>query len=662
MAEWVGANWQIIEAPDEVDAIGVTWGLGLLDEPVESTGVLGATAAALRRELERPVELGAGRVGVPEVRLDLSSDTTSLSLHGPRDVIAAAWRRLPELLSARLATEGVTAEHPGPDVWIPDITLRSGRNSMAVAWLGIAPGDVAARAAALAARLNPETGSVPAVFFTTVRDLAGAAFVIREALPVARSGSWGDGTAWPATGADAESDERNGNARFAEYASEALISCLVPRTSSGVAAGYLVRRQLEAALRATTGGEPGIRIELHGFGAALLLAVKTDPPVHDAARAAVVEDFARRLTIVPDTWMSVASSVVAPPWVTREARVRGQVDGAPVTAAEIHAALRCALRSLHFSSPSFPAEGKNVDTGIEPTPFELSYPLRTTLPAMKRMRRHHAIRANDPATIPGLPAVVVEVGAGAIAIGRRDANGSDATVYRFPVDTDRLLVVLEDRTGALTLVDDFGRFVRFHPALHRGGRGLRAEVVRRTQGVPWFSTTSDLTTQDIARVRRRSRNGAVARIGVPLVILGIASAAIYGPRLLASDDGLAFAATATLSTGVQMNVTALWPQSDAGADDVSVLVELCGPAGDVAAVDPAFVQMVDDDTNRPLAQVGDTSALSGVVPLDTQTLGADGCARGDLVFERDGAQDVSVVYGDPDGTVWTWGPDEIPAG
>ena len=69
MTHWVGQNWQIVDGPEHPDdpfapqspvAIGVTFGMGLLDEPVAATGALNTAVAALRNELARA---GGDRTG-----------------------------------------------------------------------------------------------------------------------------------------------------------------------------------------------------------------------------------------------------------------------------------------------------------------------------------------------------------------------------------------------------------------------------------------------------------------------------------------------------------------------------------------------------------------------------------------------------------------------
>lgn len=99
MTVWTGQNWQLVDGDERQSVIGVTFGIGLLDEDVGSTGTLSIALAALRTELSRPIDFGQGITFVAEVSVELGTDTASLAVRGGLEGISAAWRRLPALFT-----------------------------------------------------------------------------------------------------------------------------------------------------------------------------------------------------------------------------------------------------------------------------------------------------------------------------------------------------------------------------------------------------------------------------------------------------------------------------------------------------------------------------------------------------------------------------------
>lgn len=68
----------------------MSWARGLREERLEDTGVLALVLTALSRELERPVDLGGGRTGVPRAEIELDADVCGTAELGNGTRITAA--------------------------------------------------------------------------------------------------------------------------------------------------------------------------------------------------------------------------------------------------------------------------------------------------------------------------------------------------------------------------------------------------------------------------------------------------------------------------------------------------------------------------------------------------------------------------------------------
>src|SRR5690625_4560531 len=94
-----GYDWYVFDTPETGPYLSLVLGYGLVHEPVEDFGTLQLAAGMLQTELSRPVETGIGRASVPEVSVNVGSDTTTISMRGDVPTLSAAWRRLAEVLA-----------------------------------------------------------------------------------------------------------------------------------------------------------------------------------------------------------------------------------------------------------------------------------------------------------------------------------------------------------------------------------------------------------------------------------------------------------------------------------------------------------------------------------------------------------------------------------
>lgn len=233
-AQWVHADWQLIDDDPQAPAVlGVTWGIGVLDEPLERVGALGTALAALRDELARPVELAPGQTGVPEILVDLDTDTCAVGIRGRVDVVGSAWQRMRTLFQGDIVGPDAQ-EVPGPQLpWATDLAFRTGVNSAPLAQLHARPSDVRERAAEILRRLDPVIGDVPRVFCTNRAELVGMAFGAGEVRASANP-AWPDGTAYPALGsAPAASADPQRHGILPDTETAALCSFLVPAPPMG---------------------------------------------------------------------------------------------------------------------------------------------------------------------------------------------------------------------------------------------------------------------------------------------------------------------------------------------------------------------------------------------------------------------------------------------
>lgn len=662
MTGWAGINWQFFDDEDTQTRIGVTFGLGLLDEELAATGSLSIALAALRAELARPVELGAGRTGFPEVLVELGSDTSTLTIRGATDTVGAAWRRLPGLFAGWIVTDQIDPARPEHPVWPADLVQRTGRNAAALAGFQVSATDARERARVLLSRLDPASGRTRAVFFTTAESLIGSGFAVQEAdKGPAPELQWADGTPRrTATGADgvlpegldalAKPATGNGPGSLPVSEETILLSTLVPRSASGLAAAELLRAKLaETATHA--GLDPdAIGIGMLGLGAEFCVFLRTEGKLAQVTRQRVLKDFGRSMALVPDPWVEDAvrhTDHRLSPRLARERRVLGLADDAGADTGRVRQALIEATRFLHLA----------LDPGTH-DPRSADRPKRSGSEASGRERTFRSLPTGDVST--GRPVTLV-VGQGALALRTRVAEHGGGTMHETRIAVRDALAVLEDPAGTLAVVDRNQQVLTFHPRLFKHHRSLQQLLDPLLDGLPRLGINNDADPAGIAlRLRRAKRPpawllaGAVALAG--FLVIPMVASSLDEPQVTAR---ITIGETAQLGNGTTITATG-FDRIPAAAGEretqVAVQVRFCA-GGDTGTGE------FPPETQRSVApadfvMLNEQYVSARLVDSDSQlrrdTLQEGQCAVGDLVFQGEGLSVPRLAYKNPFGDDVVW--------
>jgi len=642
MSRWQAPGWQVLDDESEQTVVGVTFGVGLLDEPLAQTGALGVAVAALRQELGRPVELPGGRVAVPEAVAEVSTDTSTVLVRGSREVVAAAWSRLPEAFRRDLVSDEVPSARPENPVWPADLVQRTGRSAAALAWLQATVPEAHELGRARLLELDPRAGAVRSAFFTTDASLVDGSGpgALDPSLAAAPRSTWADGTP------RLPQADRPGSLAVDE--GPVLLSTLVPRTGTGLAAASLLRRQLMTTMANTVGGEAGVEARALGLGADLLLVVLVRPGLDPQSRRKVVDAYRSTLDLVPDAWVD---EVVADPdartspRLVRERAVLGLPDDdeeARVDAADVRAAVRRAARHLHVALPTA-AEGAPGTAG-GPAPDDALAPFAPDAP-LGAHRTFTTWSRRGWGDSPATATTTVHVGRGAVLSGVPLDLRTAAPLRWSRVDTTRPLVVFEDQAGSVTLVDEQMRVAAFHPGLFRHGAELRSVLDERLGKVPHLRFTTDVDGALVAATARRDRRrwltrrllpvAAVAAVAVVVVLASLGGGG--GPSPV--EARVTIGDTVELANGTRITATGLDAVPTTRGEPFSAVrveVEFCAgddtDDGDVPpetqrTVAPGDFGLYDRSVNVPAELV----PTDGELPSETLPQGE--CASGALVFE-----------------------------
>lgn len=517
MTHWVGQNWQIVDGPEHPDdpfapqspvAIGVTFGMGLLDEPVAATGALNTAVAALRNELARPVETGPGTTGVPEVVAEVGLDTTTIMVRGSRGTASAAWRRFPDLFDPEVVTDDVVPMRADAPVWPADLLARTGPSAANLAWLRLAAPDVHSQARVLLTRLHPAAGDVPAVFFTTEETLAGLAFPVSHTPLPCRTG--------PDTRYVLPSEPAPGNARGRLAGDPQLLaSTLVPRSASGLAAATLLRARMESAA-AVAGVDAKIDGQLNGTGDGLCLLLTTESALDGPDRERLLTEFAKAPDLVPDVWVdqAVAAASELPGDLERDRRVLGLGPDPGATRPAVGQALRMVSRSLHLNLPTAPPASPAAAPDSAPSPLD-DFPELFPFVTAEKGRRFGTGLPKGNKGVPSGSTTALTFGPSTLTA----QVGHGAASTTLTLATDHIVAVVEDAAGTLSAVDDRQMSIAFHPGLFRRRRRLLATLAERLRGVPRLRYDSGA---DPAAVKRAVSRGKRIVLGLYAVIAAFA--------------------------------------------------------------------------------------------------------------------------------------------
>ena len=685
MGEWLGRNWQLLDEDDQQALIGLTYGIGLLDENVEATGTLAIALAALRAELARPVDLGGGVTVVPEVRVELGTDTATLSLRGSVAGISAAWRRLPELFTSGTVTASTVALRPEVSAWPADLVRRTGHTAAALAWLKATAPDAHARAGVLLARLNPLSQLVAAVFFTTEESLIGLAFpVVPDGVPPIHSG-WHDGRPAPPTRWAGGTGMRNASERASELSeglrsdtssrlddslgraptsdSRVMFSVLVPRSESGLRAAELLGRQLSAVAVNTIGYQEGMLLEVCGVGGAYCVVVLSASVIQGPARDELLRAARLALGLIPDAWLGDALRWAALPSAARIERERMLMglaaDEAP-SEGLLRASINAAVESLELNFIPAAAGLDNVKQA-EYAAFEQgrSQVFRSRVGRITVAAR---LESWEPAAPPSWTSSLL-VGQRSIRLGGFQPGHGRRDPVTEGVVTSHAVAVLEDQAGTLVVVDDQLRTLTVQPALfHRHGN-LRQLLAERLADVPRLSYNSGVDRkklQDLIRRRRLATTwpfaaaAAVAAIVITANVMNNSSNHAVTERVRMDE-------TVTLHNGTTITVWGLDASpgiADGPLDGATVQVKFCAGGDTKARNLPPETQRRVSPGNFMAFNEGDGYArLAGSEKqLPEATLREGECTTGELVFTAAELDSPRTVYKNELGDDVVWYP------
>lgn len=668
MAGWVGQSWQVLDGDTEQVMIGVTFGAGLCDEAVEAAGALSIALAALREELARPVELPAGGASRPEAIAELDTDTSTLIVRGSREAVAAAWGRLPSLFTADIVSDDAVPLRAEQPFWPADLVRRTGRNAAALAWLqdAVAP-NAHELARALVPRLNPLVGQTRAVFFTTDESLVGAGFPASPA--ASRSSSrthWADGTLLRS---DHAFEGEEGGARVelaagsssqsAPGANPVLFSALVPRSAAGVAAAHVLHRQL-AATAANLSGDPlTVHAGTAGLGADYCEFFLCSPAAGDGSREELLEKVSRTLAQVPDPWIEDALAKVqgSLPAIERERSLAGLRPEPGASTAEVLQVAASVGRSLQLAIDLPPIEtedGRDADPDVS-----VSGPSLRSLGRRQRFVTWASGRFAGT-SVTGVNTLVV--GEAAILVGLKPSGlPGSPTHWRGWVDTTRVLAVLEDQAGAITVVDDQLRMVSFHPLLFRRSARLVRLLDEKLAGAPRLSCRSGVDRTTVERWARQAKRTfavlyAVAAAFAVFVIVMIFVQNAAGPAV---KERLTVSDTAELKNGSRITASAFEivpPNPDDPEYRVTVKVNFCAGGNTSADGLPPEAQrsVAPGDFSLFGEDYSTARLVSSNGELRAETLQRGQCTAGDLVYKGQQLENPRLSYKNPVGDDVIW--------
>jgi len=644
METWVGRNWQLVDPEGGPATLGVTFGIGLLDEAVEAVGCLNLALAALRAELSRPVELASGGAFLPEAVAEVSTDTSTLLVRGSREALAAAWNRLPALFTADIIPEDLSPLRNDPLFWPADILQRTGRNAAALAALpGIAAADLHHRARLLLPQLRPGTGNVRAVFFTSDESLVGTGFPVEDdeagpgprthradGTPLGSPGERRTGGDVP-TGPGARQDD-------APVPTVVLASLMVPRSPAGLAAARLLARQLAATASRSGEDRTAIHAQLTGMGPDYCLSLVGNPVPDDDARRRLQDTFGRTMALVPDTWVDQA---VMDPDVTsavldRERRVLGLGSAQGIGRADVLQAVTRAVDTVHF-----PLASKGADDGGPGTPGASPAPIAEPVrPARRGGRTFTTWTSGRPGPAAGTSVNRLVISGKCLFAGVKTSVRAAPPAWQQGIEIGRTIAVLEDEAGTISIVDDQLRMVSFNPLLFRRRRALQQVLDERLAGVPRLAHK---TGQDRAALERWAKRSKATAISLSSVAAGfgafiVAMVVLQNTAAPNTTSRLAVTDTAELTNGTEITASAfdiVPPNPDNPEYTVTVTVNFCA-GGDTKAdhlppetqrtVSPADFSMFDE-------QYATARLVDSRGQLRSATLQRGQCTAGDLVYK-----------------------------
>ncbi|ALV45052.1 hypothetical protein MB46_05565 [Arthrobacter alpinus] len=675
MTVWTGQNWQLVDGDERQSVIGVTFGIGLLDEEVGATGTLSIALAALRTELSRPIDFGEGLTFVPEVSVELGTDTASIAVRGGVEGISAAWRRLPELFNPGTVTKQTAPLRPDASPWPADLLRRTGHNSAALAWLRTTSADAHDRAGVLLTRLNPTSGEIPTVYFTTEKFLVGLAFPIaKDDVDAGPRTRWADGTSvrsfsdlalQPATsinkGSSSLFDDSLGMSPTTN--SRVLLSAMVPRSASGLMAADLLCRQLSTVANTSIGYTEGMRLALCGAGEASYVVVSSESVIKGPARHELLAEAGKSLGLIPDSWIVDALAEphrILTPRIERDRRLMGLSAGEDISTARLRSAIRMAINSVHLN---FVPASAGLDSAKKADDYVSDQGRKRVFKSrVGRITNEARVETWEPTAPPSWISSLI-VGQRSIRIGGLQPGHGHRRKITEGVHTAPAVAVLEDQADTLVIVDDQLRTLTVQPELFRRHKELRRVLDSQLEGVPRLSFKSGVSPKKLqAHIRRsqRAKYGILAGVAALIAIIFTINV-INDPADKAVTERVTYGWVVQLQNGTEITVSGIEitpPVGDALGTIVTVQIDFCaGRNSEVEGLPPEVQRSVSADNFLAFNKGhGNVRAIDSDKQLRETTLREGQCATGDLVFRAAQFDSPRIAYKNEVGDDVVWYP------
>ncbi len=575
---------------------------------------------------------------------------------------------------------------PDASLWPADLLRRTGHNSAALAWLQTAAADAHDRAGALLTRLNPTSGEIPTVYFTTEKFLVGLAFPIAkdEAVPPlylddddAVAGPrtrWADGTSvqsfsdlasQPATSInkDASSlfDDSLGISPTTN--SRVLLSAMVPRSASGLMAADLLCRQLSTIAGTSIGYTEGMQLALCGAGEAAYVVVSSESVIKGAARHELLAEAGKSLGLIPDSWIVDALSEphrILTPRLERDRRLMGLSAGEDMSAARLRSALRIAINSVHLNfvpaSAGLASAKKADDQG------SMHGRKRIFKSRVGRITNEARVETWEPTVPPSWISSLI-VDQRSIRIGGLQPGHGKRRKITEGVCTTPAAAVLEDQAGTLVIVDDQLRTLTVQPELFRRHKELLKVLDALLGGVPrlaFKSIVSPKKLQAHIRQSQRAKYGILAGLAALIAIIFTINV-LNDPADKAVTQRVTYGEVVQLRNGTEITVSGIEiapPAGDSLGTTVTVQINFCaGRNSDVKGLPPEVQRSVSADNFVAFSKdQGTARAIDSEKQLRETTLRDGQCATGDLVFRAAQFDSPRIAYKNEVGDDVVWYP------
>ena len=479
-----GYDWCVIDTPETGPYLNLTLGYGLVHEPLDQFGTLQLAAGMLQAELSRPIETGLGGASVPEVSVTVGSDVTSVGMRGDVATLRAAWQRLADVLAGQQSLDPAPAVEVNISAAPRDLTTRFGLTSLTLAASQILEVQAQREPLALLRYLGPAVGNVRAVMCTNTEDLIPGGFAPpRTPLQTVERSRY-------------RTESRAGVLEF--QAGYPLISVVVPSSADGAAAVRVLAQQLVQHVADVTRRDLGVSVSLVQVGPdTLVTLMSADAILYGEQRSQIHALVASKP--VPDHRVTEAvETEVQNRSLNRMLANRALgLDDEFATLAATQQALAQARATMRFFTDSLsqPPLGYGTVTDELPSPLGPRF-------KMKAGRDH--IVVSDK------------------IIERRHA-GSKGTPTSFDrVDVNSLVLVIDDPTDGVVLIDAEYRIVEVIFDVYRKERKLRELIAQRTAGVPRLTSRNAIHAEPARQQVRNTKAVVLLAILVPVVIIGFA--------------------------------------------------------------------------------------------------------------------------------------------